>query len=738
MVGRAPALLDFSAFTPYTSRPARPTLAQRIDPRQIPTLPLQPSTRAPPRVASRSGRHRLSARGGLLAPLAVAAAAAAGLAIPGAAGAALLYPLLGYAPGAALMRALPLRRGPLAQSAMALALAPLVATVCAWAAMAAGLGLVAAARLVAVAALVLWAAGRMRPAPGDSADPGRARDWPAWLLATAGAGVIALVLFSNPVLQIRSDGWIHAGIVAEIMTRGIPPEDPRFAGLGLNYVWFYNFFVALQSSLRGHEPFHVMALFNAVNLGATLLVAWVIGDALWGRTGAMGTALLTGLGFNAGSWLLWPLHLVRGLVGVNRGWEDVADAVRNVHLNDWRVIWTISAPFGSMANFWDKFLIGTALNYAYLMLSVYLGAIVLWFGRGAPAALGLAGLGAAGMLLFHGVVGLSAVPVTMGALALAWLLRLRWRDLPGTRQLAAFAGATAAGAVAAAPYTWSISRGWSAEKSGLHHDYFVFDPFLVWTLLVSVTAAAILARRPLLDGLRARRGDVVILACLTLGMAIFAAIVKLPLANHVKFLYETFLPLALIGGACWTPAWRSLRRRAGWGGALLVFGLVFGGGAVLTLRGYLLDPGAAALHAMRLSAQERALYRWLGAETPPDAVVLDAEMRDFVMVLARRQLWLGTRFGPELAAFPADQVRARRAVMADVYGDQRDLEGDRRALTALGRPTYVLVRESDFADARAPWRALDHRDGFERVYDAGGFVVYHVNPPADASPDSDP
>jgi len=656
---------------------------------------------------------------------------------PGPLGAALLYPLLGFVPGAALLRVLPLGQGRLAQTALALALAPLVTTLTAWALMTAGLDLVTAARTIVVFAAGLWIAGLLRgPAAGGEGDD--ARTWPAWLLAAAGAGVIALVFFSNPFIQIRSDGWIHGGIVAEIMARGIPPEDPRFAGLPLNYVWFFNFFVALQSSLRGDDPFHVMALFNAANLAATLLVSWVIGRALWGPGAAMGTALLTGLGFNAGSWMLWPLHLVRGLVGEDRGWEGIAGAVHRLQLDDARVIWTISAPYGWMANFLDKFLVGTALNYAYLMLSVYLGAMALWFGRGRRAALVLAALAATGMLLFHGVVGISAIPVAIGALALAALLHRRLPELPGPARLAAFAAATFAGAAAAAPYTWAIARGWSAEASGLRHDYFTLDPRTIWTIAVAIAAAAVLARGPLLEGLRARRGDVTLLACFTLGMAVFASIVTLTLGNHVKFVYQVFLPLALIGGAAWTPAWRRLRGRWGWGGALFVFALVFGVGPFLTIRGYLLDPGGETAHALQLPPAERTLYRWIRTETPADAVFVDAEMRDYVMVLARRQLWLGTRLGPELAAFPAGPLRERRAVMADLYGHQRDLAGDRQALAALGRPVYVLFREADFADARAPWAALAAHPAFERVYDSGGFVVYHMNPPrrsTDPEPD---
>jgi hypothetical protein len=671
---------------------------------------------------------------GLVAPLLIGAAAVAGALLPGAAGAALLYPALGFLPGAALMRLLPLGQGKLAQAALSIAIAPLVATVAAWLLISAGLGLQATAWSIAALSGLLWLTGRLRDAPA-TLDSSRESALPAALVALAGAGAIALIFFENPVIQIHSDGWIHAGIIAEILTRGIPPQDPRFAGMSLNYVWFYNFFIALLSSLRAGDPLHFMALFNAWNMGATLLVSWVAGRALWGPPAGFGTAVLTALGFNAGAWMLWPLHLIRGLVGEHRGWDGIADAVHRFQLNDYRVIFTFSVPFGYMVNFYDKFLVGTAVNYAYLMLSVYLASMVLWFGSQRRAALALAALAAAGMLLFHGVVGLSAIPVALGALGLTWLLSLRFGGLAPFGRIAAFAAATLAGSIAATPYTWTISRGWAEEKSGLQHSYFGFDPFLVWTLVIAIAAVVLFARAPLLRGWRERRADVTLLACFALGMALFTCVIKLPNGNHVKFIYQTFLPLALIGGVAWGSAWTATRRRLGPARALALFGLIFAVGPLLTLRGYWVDTRAATTHVMNLSPSERALYAWISRSTPADAVFIDSESRDYIMVLGRRQLLAGTRFGPELAAFPIDQLTTRRAVIADLYGAQRDLPRDIEVLSALARPVYVLYRTTDHADAIRPWLTLGRHEAFERAYDEGGFVVYHMRPPA---PSTDP
>ena len=76
------------------------------------------------------------------------------------------------------------------------------------------------------------------------------------------------------------------------------------------------------------------------------------------------------------------------------------------------------------------------------------------------------------------------------------------------------------------------------------------------------------------------------------------------------------------------------------------------------------------------------------------------------------------------AAFPADALTRRRAVMADLYGPAADLAGDAACLDSLGVPVYVLYRDEDFTDV-SPWAALDADSvRFERVYDAGGRRVY--------------
>ena len=126
-------------------------------------------------------------------------------------------------------------------------------------------------------------------------------------------------------MLVRSDSWVHVGIVWEILVRGIPPQDPRFAGLPLNYVWFYNLFIALASSIRREpQPFVTIAAANVLWMAAQVALAWQLAWVVWrDRIAARAALPLLLAGLNAGALALWPLWLLRALRGEVRGLAEV-------------------------------------------------------------------------------------------------------------------------------------------------------------------------------------------------------------------------------------------------------------------------------------------------------------------------------------------------------------------------------------------------------------------------------
>ena len=661
-----------------------------------------------------------------------------GLVAPGPVGDVAAFAWLGLFPGLALARLLM----PLAPRAtrwtLGVALSPLVSAVVGWALLQAGHPMASAARLVGMGGWILFAGGEARLLHARETTDEAPGDRGAWAWALLAAAFVALPMLLSEWARVRSDGWVHAGIVWEIAERGVPPQDPRFAGLPLNYVWFYNLFLALVVALRpGAAVFTAMTTANVVWMTVVVWLGFQIAWTLWRTREAARTSLpLLLLGLNAGALLLWPLWLLRAARGEVRGMAEVLRIVREAHWDGVEVMHQLCAPFAWMVNAWDKYMVGTALGYAYLLMLVMLWASLRWLSdaRGQASAsapwrwLVVVFAAAAGTMLFHSVVGLSAIPVSVGACLLMALLATRESRLgPPSRPLA-LAGALTAGLAVALPYFRSIARGWDAGRSGVKQQFLHLDVFMPRTLATACGLVLWLAWPALRRIVRERTPAGAWLACWLLGMTVFALLVQLPEHNESKFVWMVFAPLALIAGESAGARIASLQRRLGptLAGVLLFVAFVLP--SLLLLRGFLRDPAAATAAEVVRSPGDAACYAWIRGTTPRDAVFLDHHSRDVLLVEGRRRLLAGTPYGPERAAFPAEALARRRAVMADLYGPTRDLAADAACLDSLGAPAYVLYRAEDFAGAR-PWEALEaDSTHFERVYQAAGRLVYRRRP----------
>ena len=654
-----------------------------------------------------------------LAPTLLAVAGLLGPRLPGLAGELCAYLWLGVLPGLGVSAIAGQSLGGAARWTLGLAISPVLS---------ATLGALLASHGVPVATGARWIGGigaaaailgGLPPRPrGDL--PSRAYRW--WPLVAA--ALIALPCIVNPWIRVRSDTWLHGAIALEILDRGIPPHDPRFAGLTLNYVWIFNFFIAQLVSLAGGNPFTFMVVFNVVNTAVFLRLVWHIAFTVWREhRPADGALALAALGFNAGAWLLWPLRVVQALTGQVRGWAEIRRQLAHHYLGTVDVLFSLSAPFALMASPLDKFLLGNALSYAWVLFALFVWALARWAEEKDSGALGWAAAAAAGMLFVHGVVGLSVLPVAAATLALTAVLARRHAWLPGLGRLLAFGAAIVVGVALAAPYTWAISRAWAEAKTGVRNSYFGFGFVMPWTLLTTCGVSLWLARRPAASAFREHRPAAALLALFAAAMIAFALVVRLPSRNENKFPFQCFLPVAVLGGAALFPASRALLERRGpvLGGAIL--SALFVVPTALTLGSYSADPGGRASPQLHPSAGERTLDAWILGNTAREAAFVDDGYRLLLTVQARRTLYLGDASGPELAGFPRDELVERHAVLADLYGPGADLDRDAASLRKLGVPAYVLYRPG----AQAP--AAVRPDLFEPAYDDDGYVVYRVRVP---------
>lgn len=663
----------------------------------------------------------------MIPELLVVAAAAAGLApLPGMVGQAFTYLGLGLLPGLAAANALLPAETRAVRWTVALALSPVLATALAWFLVRTGLSFRTAAIAITAAggAGVLLSSFAIRRAP---ASPGAERIPRGVLLWAAGlAAVLVLVPVLNPYLFIRGDSWIHGGIVMELTERGFPPEDARMAGLRLNYVWFFNFFIALLHAVHQQDLFRFMTLFNATNGFTTIVLTGLVARRLWRNDRiALAAVVVLTLGLNAGAFVLWPLSLLRALSGDVRGMPEVLRQWHTVELSTARIIYSLSAPFAEMVSFLDKLLVGTALNFAYVQMTLWIWGLFAWLDGGPRALLVLVAVGSAGQMLFHSVVGLSAIPLGLIVLGLAWLGAPRAPWLPARGRLVAAAAATLAGFALTLPYLRSITAGWAPERAGFHFDFLRFNPAMPWTLATACGFAIAWSVAPLRDAWRERRPLPVLLGAWAIAMALFALVVRLPQNNDVKFVYECFTACAILCAPRALAVARSHLARPRLATALLLF--LWLTPTALTLRGYLIDRTGETREELHPVPGEQSVYRWLRERTPKQAVVVDRDFRDLVAVTAARRLYLGTDQPPDLAAFPATEMRRRREAMRDLYGPLAEPDSTLARLTALGRPVYVLYRPNDPPAFPEPWRKLAAASRHARVvYDGDGFHVVRI------------
>ncbi len=647
---------------------------------------------------------------------------------------------LGVFPGMALARLLLPGAPPLTRWTLGVALSPLAASVAGWVLVKGGLSVADAAKLVGVGGWLLFAGGEARALTRRGGAPEDApSDRAAWGWITVATAFVAVPMLFSPDTLLRSDSRVHVGIAWEILERGIPPQDPRFAGLPLHDVWFYDLFIALASSVRPEpRPFTTIAVANVLWMAAQAALVWQLAWVVWrDRVAARAALPLFLAGLNAGALALWPLWLLRALRGEVHGFDEVKRIVTGMSWNRTEVLQQVMVREPPVSS-WETFTVGTALGYAWLMLLVWWWAGTRWFGdaseerpEGAPPVwrwLPTAAAAAAGMMLFDSVVGLSALAVGIGGtLVLALLARTRWHVVDARRALA-FAGASAAGLAITLPYFPGILRLWQPDPSGVQHGYLRIDWPMPWTLLTACGVTLLIARPAFQRAFTERRTAGMWLAWWAAGMVAFALVVHLPEWNESKFVWQVFSPIAILGGVSFPAAWHAWRSRLGRSAAAMLALILFVLPSVLFLRGYVSVPAALAAVETHPETSERAMYTWLRENTPVDAVFLDHHARDLLLVHARRRLLAGHPHRAERAAFPRDELARRREVMADLYGPAASLEADAALLRALGAPAYIVYRASDFP-AATPWAALDADSAhFESVYDSGRFLVYRRRP----------
>jgi hypothetical protein len=572
------------------------------------------------------------------------------------------------------------------------------------------------------------------------------------------AAVLALTLpLTNSWWQMRNDSWFHAAVFHRIQNHGVPPLDPYFASLRLQYMYFYHTLLVGVSELTSLGPFRAMILVNAAALFGCVFgfgyLASFFSRRVWPRV--LGGVLVL-FGMNGWFYAFYPIRVARAL------WGETTGAGVLAHFFPWSPVGHDTAirllgVEGNQVLLLDKFMLGTALSLTLGPLCVILGLLVsARRGRWCTAHAVLLALAVAGVLYLHAVIGAIVAVATLAVLVLMMMIRSHTDGTGPT--YGALAVLVLVGMAAAVPYFYSVlPRGGGVESVRL-----AFQPGYVVGLLSNILPVLVLSI-PFLrwigkndewrTGGRAREepaapdetpkppGGILmgrlfgelslspsgIVAMWTVIVFAAALVVDLPTVNETKFAFPLFLPLAAFAVGGINRMWETRR------GRMTAVALVLS--ATVPLNAVYFHHAFRDASTFGVSDDEAATYRWIEGKTPADAVFLEDDDVTRVPALAARDLYWGHEVYAHLWGYPKAEMTLRRDVRYAVFSEAGPTREHLAALAALNRPVWLLCRDTQ-GDNFAMFKRFTENPTYRGRFVAGNFGVFEIDFAAAAAADT--
>lgn len=499
----------------------------------------------------------------------------------------------------------------------------------------------------------------------------------------------ATLPFTREWWRIRSDAWFHAAVVAQIRDFGMPPQDPYFLGMPLQYMWFYHVLLLTLSEALRVDSFWSMAIVNVHAVVALVLAGFyfasVVHERFLHRFTAMATLVLA---FNAAFWILLPLKFIKAFVGDVRGGEEIARTFALTPLHYDRAYGFMNIYF-NQEFFLDKFMVATAFGIALVFMTTAWGAAIDHLRGGSRFSLALLALCVVGMLGFHSLVGFVFLVGAVGGVIALHIFR-RHADDYRPRAALAVVVASVLCFLIMTPYLYQVMH--AKEREQVFPLDFSF-PKIAGILIASafVMVVALRARTPWRNRTAAWR----FLALSTAAVTAFCFSIALPGPNtYDKLGYFVFIPFAIMAGIAIADsiAARSARRRplvvAAW---VVLFFLPVNAIAFVSCFG--------TPDAVEVTPAENRLSEWVRSNTPRNAVFIDDHDRVPLLVTGPRRYYWGTLAYAEQWGYPKSEMTRRKHVVEALYSPwpRTTVEGDAlsevfRSLAAVKEPLFIVVR----------------------------------------------
>jgi hypothetical protein len=613
------------------------------------------------------------------------------------------------------------RRSGTAQTVLgALLISPVVTGACGTLFMLAALSSATAATLsvCALSVVALIAAWTCRKDPGPAMPGSRGRSlllFGTILLFCAAAGYLPL---THEWWRQWSDAWFHGAVVSQIDTYGLPPEDPYFAGMSLQYMWFYHVLIITLSKASGISPMVVMPLLNMQALAGFALSAFLLSKSVK-KSFSYGffSLIAVVLAMNAGIWFFLPLKVLRSLIGDIRGWEEL---VRNFSLvpfeketaTEWVTV------FFNQTFLLNKFIVSTAFSLGLCYMAAFWYSGTHYLARGTRGPLALIFFAVAGMLLLHSLVAFIVVASVAAAVGLLWLARGAVHDYSGRRILMAILAVATAIAVSA-PYLYSVMHLKESEQLFPLSISFKKSAGIIISCALVIFLAAFQVRR--LIRVRTMSSYLLLFGAAT--TFVFCNVIRLPASNtYDKLPFFVFFPLAIIGS--WTLADRFARRHATQRfrrNAVVLALVLLLPVNILLVASYYNSPAEE-----QVSADERAVSRWVAEHTERDALFFDSDDRVFLLVTGPRRYYWGRQSYAEQWGYPKAEIAKRKHARDNLYSSDPVDQKTFSTLAAIDTDVYIIVRDDDPSTPRSR-RFAEYGSVFSEVHRTGAIAIFEID-----------
>jgi len=509
---------------------------------------------------------------------------------------------------------------------------------------------------------------------------------------------------TNSWWRTRSDAWFHLSVIAEISDFGLPPQDPYFYGMPLQYMWFYHVLVLVASRASGISPSYVMALFNIQALVGFMLGAFLLAQLLKKRFAHGMSSMLTAiLGINALFWLFLPIDIARAFVGEDRGWNVVSRVLSLTPLNNVTVRQFL-VIYNNQYFLLNKFVVMTAFSLALSFMAA------CWYGMAGGLAkkkafpLCLVFFCAFGMLAFHPIAGFISLAGLGGGLV---LLSLRNPHIGGAgrRTTVLLITLLVAAAVLLLPYLYNIMHG--KESGQLLPVDVSFQQ--ISGLLIACALGILLAAFQVKKLMKQRTVEARFFLLAALCMILISLFIHLPGPNKFdKPAFFMFFPLAIAGG--WTLAELPQRNFSLFKkklGMVLVFVVLF---LPLNLIAFLGD--FATPTGDVLTKEEKRIAEWAGRHTARDAVFIDNKERNFILIAGPRRNYYGSYSYANQWGYDREEMARRKRVMDNIFSDEPLTRSTLSVLCDIHPDAYIVLRGRE-----------ESHTGVDKFLKAGGIFI---------------